>query len=94
MKLEDFTEKKCNSGKNMQFIPKKYIKLDLEKTVRSLEEKKALIEIETPSLLIFRLDGLQIDLNANGRTIVKTEEREKARAVFLRLLPAISASLK
>ena len=61
MKLTDFTQKKCNSGKNMQFMPKKHLKLNLEKSVPFLEKEKALIEIETPSLLIFRLESLQIE---------------------------------
>ena len=86
MEITDFVEKKCNSGKNILFKPKAFLKIDLEKTVSLLEKEKAVIEIETPSLLIFRLDGLQIDLNSNGKTIVKTEDRDKAEKAFSKLL--------
>ena len=94
MKLNDFSQKKCNSGKNIQFTPKKNTRIDLEKTVPLLEKEKAIIEIETPSLLIFRLKGLQIDLNASGKTIVKIENPETAKKAFLRIFPAISKSIK
>ena len=90
MNLNDFSQKKCNSGKNIQFMPKKNTRLALDKLVPLLEKEKAIIEIETPSLLIFRLEGLQIDLNASGKTIVKIENPEIAKKAFLRILPAIS----
>lgn len=94
MKLNDFTQKKCNSGKNIQFMPKKQIKLNLEKAIPLLEGQKALIEIETPSLIIFRLEGLQIDLNKSGKTIVKTENSETAKKAFSKILPAISKTVQ
>ena len=93
MNLNDFSQKKCNSGKNIQFMPKKNTRLDLGKAVPLLEKEKALVEIETPSLLIFRLEGLQIDLNASGKTIIKTENLEKAKMAFSIIFPAISNSL-
>ncbi len=94
MNINDFSQKKCNSGKNIQFMPKKNTRLDLGKAVPLLEKEKVIIEIETPSLLIFRLKGLQIDLNASGKTIVKIENSEIAKKAFLRILPAISNSLR
>ena len=94
MELNDFSQKKCNSGKNIQFMPKKNTRLNLEKSVTFLEKEKALIEIETPSLLIFTLEGLQIDLNKSGKTIVKTENQETAKKLFSKMLPAISKSIK
>ena len=93
MEINDFSQKKCNSGKNIRFMPKKNTRLDLEKAVPLLEKEKALIEIETPSLIIFRLEGLQIDLNKSGKTIVKTENPEIAKKAFSKILPAISKSV-
>lgn len=89
MKKEDFVQKKCNSGKNIQFAPKGYVKLNLEKVAPSLEELGATIEIETKSLLIFRLEGTQVDLNSNGKTIVKTENKEKAEGVFSEMFSSL-----
>ena len=94
MEQGDFIEKKCNSGKNIQFKPKGFAKLELKKAVSLLEALGAEIEIETPSLLIFRIEKQQIDMNANGKTIVKTEDREKANACFSKIFPAVKASLK
>jgi len=94
MNLTDFSQKKCNSGKNIQFMPKKNTRFALDKIVPLLEKEKAIIEIETPSLLIFRLESIQIDLNASGKTIVKIENPETAKKLFLRILPAIAKSVK
>lgn len=94
MQLDDFVVKKCNSGKNMHFAPKRRISIDLEKAMPLLEKENALIEVESPSLLIFRLGDLQIDLNANGKTIVKTEDIAEAKKAFLKALPGMSAGLK
>ena len=93
MNLNDFSQKKCNSGKNIQFMPKKNTRLDLGKAVPLLEKEKALVEIETPSLLIFRLEDIQIDLNASGKTIVKIENPELAKKLFLRILPTIAKTM-
>jgi len=90
MKASDFSQKKCNSGKNIQFQPKRRLKLDLAKAVPLLEKEKAIVEIETPSLLIFSLQNLQIDLNKSGKTVVKTEHAQEAKKAFSTILPAIS----
>ncbi len=88
---EDFVQKKCNSGKNIQFQPKGFMRIDLEKLAPLL---KAEIEVETPSLLIVRVAGTQIDLNASGKTVVKTEDWEHSKGLFLRLLPMLSRAVK
>lgn len=89
MNKEDFEQKSCNSGKNIQFAPKKRIKINFEKFVEFLNKKKFPIEIETPSLLIFRVGGLQINLNTNGKIIARTESNEMARNAFLEILPGL-----
>lgn len=94
MQISDFTQKKCNSGKNIQFMPKKRIKLDMQKLASLLEKEKALLEVETPSLLIFRLNSLQIDLNKNGKTVLKTENSKEAGLAFQKILPALSSSVE
>lgn len=86
MRPEDFEQKKCNSGKNIQFQPKGFARLDLERVARSLEERGAEIELETGSLLILRVKGLQVDVNSSGKTVVKTEDPERAKVVFSELV--------
>jgi len=92
MLFEDFLCKKCNSGKNIQFMPKKHFRLELGKAARLLEKKGAFIGIETPSLLILRLQGMQIDLNASGKTIAKTVDKENAEKAFQEVLPVLKES--
>jgi len=94
MEASDFSKKKCNSGKNIQFKPKRFMRLDLAKAAGILEKEGAVVEIETSSLLILRLGSLQIDLNSSGKTIAKTEDFETAEKAFTRLLEAISKSEK
>ncbi len=94
MNLDDFPGKKCNSGKNIQFRPKKHVRFNLEKAVSALEELGAEIEIETPSLLIFRFEGTQVDMNASGKTIVKIEDMEKAGQVFSSIFSAVQTAFK
>jgi len=79
MDFEDFVQKKCNSGKNFQFKPKKHLRIDLEKAVPLLEGLGAKIEIETSSLVILRLWETQLDLNSSGKTIAKTESKNLAK---------------
>lgn len=92
MDLGDFAQKKCNSGKNIQFCPKGFMKIDPAKVASKL--KNAEIELESPSLLIAIVEGNQVDVNSSGKVVVKTESLEEAKALFLRLLPLLSESKK
>ena len=86
MEISDFVQKKCNSGKNIQFKPKRFLKIGLGKISSSLEKMGAGIELESPSLLIIRVDGMQADINKSGRIIVKTENAEEAKKLFSKLV--------
>jgi hypothetical protein len=94
MEISDFVQKKCNSGKNIQFKPRRITRLDLGKVASLLEKENALLEVETDSLLIFSLDKLQIDLNSTCKTVVKTEIPEVAKKAFQRLLLVLKNSAK
>jgi hypothetical protein len=89
MKLDDFTQNKCNSGKNWQFRPKKFVRLDLERIAGLVGEEGAEIELETGSLLILRLGGVQLDVNSSGKIVAKTEDPEKAQEAFSKLVQCI-----
>ena len=89
MNPEDFEKKKCNSGKNWQFKPKGFARLDLGKIARIAEEKGAEIELETGSLLILRLEGMQLDINSSGKIVAKTESPERAEKAFSELVQCI-----
>ncbi len=89
MKLEDFDKKRCNSGKNWQFKPKHFARLDLGKITRAIEEMGAEIELETGSLLILRVGGLQVDVNSSGKIVAKTEDLETAGKTFSKLVQCL-----
>ena len=91
MKIDDFVQKKCNSGKNIQFGPKGFMRINLENAAEALEKAGAIMDIETKSLLIFRLGGTQVDLNSNGKAIIKTEDEEKAEEIFSKVFQAIKS---
>jgi len=94
MQRQDFEQGKCNSGRNIQFSPKARITVDLNKFAAFLERQYFPIEIQTPSLLIFKVGGIQVDLNSSGKTIVKTESTEIARSVFSEIVREIGQCLK
>ena len=94
MDASDFIQKKCNSGKNIQFKPKRFTRLDLGKAASLLEEENVPLELETGTLLIFSLDQIQVDLNSTGKTVVKTENPQLAKKAFQRLLPVLENSTK
>jgi len=86
MKPEDFEKKRCNSGKNWQFKPKGFARLDLGKIARAVEEKGAEIELETSSLLILKIEGMQVDINSSGKIVAKTDDPERAEKTFSELV--------
>jgi len=94
MRKTDFEESKGNFGKSIQFAPKKTVMLDFEKFGKFLKKKEYPIEIETSSLMVFKVGGLQITLNSDGKTVVRTQSWAIAENAFREILPGISRSLK
>jgi len=86
MELSDFVGKPCKSRVAFEFIPKKRIKLDLEGLAKRLKEKQVFVEIETPFLLILRMQ-VPITLFQTGKILIKETNLEKdARKIAEKLV--------
>ncbi|MDO8647732.1 MAG: hypothetical protein Q7R70_04960 [Candidatus Diapherotrites archaeon] len=86
MELSDFVGKPCKSRVAFEFIPKKRIKLDLEEIAKRLKEKEVFVEIETPFLLILRMQ-VPITLFQTGKILIKETNMEKdARKIAEKLV--------
>jgi len=81
---EDFTAKKCSSGRNIQFSPKKSVKFDLRAIAERLQESGAAIEVNAPSLVIFSFGGMRFELQRE-KIKAHTEDSEKAERIFSKI---------
>ena len=67
--------KPCSNCNSFVLKPKKNLKLDLEKTIKTFEEKKFIVNIYTGSLLsIFK--ECKINIYSSGKIIVITKDQE------------------
>lgn len=67
--------KPCSNCNSFVLKPKKNLKLDLEKTIKTFEEKKFIVNVYTGSLLsIFK--ECKINIYSSGKTIVITKDQE------------------
>ena len=86
MELSDFVGKPCKSRVAFEFIPKKRVKLDLEKAAKDLREDGVFIEIETPFLLVLKI-GVPVTLFQSGKILIKeTNVEQEARKTALKLV--------
>ena len=84
MRLEDFTAKKCGSGRNIQFSPKKRAGFSLPAIAEKLQENGAAIEVNAPSLVIFSFGGMRFELQRE-KIKAHTEDAEKAEKIFSKI---------
>jgi|TARA_B110000263_G_scaffold117130_1_gene102116 hypothetical protein len=67
--------KPCSNCNSFVLKPKKNLKLDLEKTIKTFEEKKFIVNVYTGSLLsIFK--KCKINIYSSGKIIVITKDQE------------------
>jgi len=86
MELSDFVGKPCKSRVAFEFIPKKRVKLDLEKAAGELRKEGVFIEIETPYLLVLKI-GVPVTLFQSGKILIKETNVEKdARKTAVKLV--------
>ena len=84
LRLEDFAAKKCSSGRNIQFTPKKRARFSLPAIAEKLQENGAAIEVNAPSLVIFSFGGMRFELQ-RGKIKAHTEDAEKAEKIFSKI---------
>lgn len=90
MELDDFQSKLCGSGNSYEFIPKSKQKLDLELVAKKLSAD-ALIEAETPFVIMMKYSDAKISLFRSGKLIVKNiSDAETAKKIAEKIIGSIS----
>ncbi len=90
MELDDFQSKLCGSGNSYEFIPKRKQKLNLESVAKKLCED-ALIEAETPFVIMMKYNDAKISLFRSGKLIVKNiTDAEAAKKIAQKIINLIS----
>lgn len=90
MELDDFQSKLCGSGNSYEFIPKSKQKLDLELVAKKLSAD-ALIEAETPFVIMMKYSDAKISLFRSGKLIVKNiSDAETAKKIAEKIISSIS----
>ncbi len=81
-KLEGFIVKPCRADISCEFIPKRDMNLSLKVVAERLRKQNVLIDLETPFLLMFPVNGKKVTLFKSGKMLIKElREKEKARKI-------------
>jgi len=90
LELDDFKSKLCGSGNSYEFIPKSKQQLDLSSVAKRLSED-ALIEAETPFVIMMKYSDAKISLFKSGKIIVKNiTDQETAKKIAEKIIELIS----
>lgn len=94
MELSDFTQKPCRSKMAYEFLPKKKVKINLEKAAEELEEAGS-IEIKSKVLLMAKINSKTVSLFPSGKILVRGEREEKAaKEIAQKAVRTIKESIK
>ncbi|MFH1240593.1 MAG: hypothetical protein V1672_05255 [Candidatus Diapherotrites archaeon] len=92
MRLDDFQSKLCGSGHSYEFVPKSKQTLELETVAKKLSED-ALIEAETPFVIMMKYHDAKISLFKSGKIIVKNIiDAETAKKIAEKIIESISVN--
>ncbi|VVB98995.1 Uncharacterised protein [uncultured archaeon] len=90
LELSGFAGQPCSSRIAYEFIPKARHTLNLEAIAKSLREKGVYIEIETPAILMLKINARAVSLFRSGKIIVKsTNDKAVARETAEMLIEKI-----
>ena len=90
MELDNFQSKLCGSGNSYEFVPKSKQNLNLESVAKKISED-ALIEAETPFVLMMKYNDAKISLFRSGKIIVKNiTDSETAKKIAKKIISSIS----
>ncbi|MDO8538666.1 MAG: hypothetical protein Q7S21_07340 [archaeon] len=90
MELKDFIGQPCKSKSDYEFIPKKSHQLNLNQICAKLKNNGITIEIETPYLLMLRVDLKSVSFFKSGKIIVKTvSDSAKARKIAEKVISSL-----
>ena len=94
MELADFLGKPCKSKTAYEFLPKKKVKIDLEKASVELSTVGT-IELRSKVLVMSHIDNAVVSLFASGKLLVRGErEEELARKIAQKAVSVLKESIK
>lgn len=90
MELKDFVVSACKSRLAFEFLPRKKEALDLPRIAEALRKNGVLVEVNTPFLLMVRLQDVGISVFRSGKIIVKdcnieTDARQIAESLIQKM---------
>ncbi|MFH1257005.1 MAG: hypothetical protein V1494_06990 [Candidatus Diapherotrites archaeon] len=87
MELSDFVGKPCKSRTAFEFIPKKKQSLDLQAVAKKMHANGVYLELDSPYLVMAKIDGANVSLFKSGKIVVKEiREEKKARETAEKLI--------
>ena len=90
MEIDDFQLDLCGSGNSYEFIPKSKQKLELDVIAKKLSND-ALIEAETPFVIMMKYNDAKISLFRSGKLIVKNiTDAKTAKKIAQKIINLIS----
>ena len=90
MEFDYFQPELCGSENSYEFIPKSKQKLELDVIAKKLS-KDALIETETPFVIIMKYNDAKISLFRSGKMIVKNiTDSKTAKKIAEKIISLIS----
>lgn len=91
LEIKNFSVKPCNSRTAFEFLPVKNYNVELEQIAKKMREKNVFVEIETPYLIMLRLEDHDITFFKSCKIVVKgTKEKKEATKIARDLLEKIN----
>lgn len=89
MNLEDFFVTPCRGRLAVEFVPKKKESLDIRLISEIFAKNGAVIDVQTPVLMVFQFQNVNVSFFRSGKLIVKDVDEAKAREIIQQLIPLI-----
>jgi ArsR family metal-binding transcriptional regulator len=94
MELSEFTGKPCRTKLAYEFLPKKNLKVNLERAAEEIFPVGS-VEIKTKVLLMMKINDCTVSLFPSGKLLVRGEkEEDKARKIAEITVKALKESIK
>ncbi len=86
IELDDFIGKPCKSRVAFEFVPKRKQSLRLETVAERLRTAGVFVEVDTPFIVMLKIEGMSVSLFKSGKILVKqTRDEREARGIASRL---------
>lgn len=89
MNSGEYTVKKCKNRAAFLFQPKNKQSKNLEKLAEKLKKREK-IKALTPLLLVAKVKGVNATIYKNGKILIKTNSKQKAKNTLKKINPIIN----